>query len=300
MKHSAAAEPDLGTLDCEIVACHKGAGAFSEDSVAVEEPLEIQVRGAGDAEFRTLSVTMRTPGHDEELAAGFLYNESVVSGVSDLRGVESWGPFRARPHTQNLCRVELGGASVDVGHLERHFFITSACGVCGRTGVSGLAACGRVDSDMRISAEWICGLPARLRAAQEGFGITGGVHAAGLFAGSGELRLLREDVGRHNAVDKVAGRLLLDGALPASGCVLMVSGRLSFELVQKAARMGVPVLCGVGAPTSLAVELARTAGLTLAGFLRGDRFNVYAGVERIAGISITGASISNLTMVSTG
>jgi FdhD protein len=237
----------------------------ARDEVAVEEPLEIRV--AGEA----LAVTMRTPGHDEELALGFLHGEGLIGAdpraagpTADLAAnvVEVAGPLARRP-------------------AARRFYTTSSCGVCGRGALDEVAvhAPPAVPGPV-IARGLLAGLPDRLR--QPGFERTGGLHATGLFDPRGELLCVREDVGRHNAMDKVVGRALLDGALPLHDRILCVSGRLSFELVQKAAVAGAPILVGVGAPTSLAVELAADRGLTLAGFARGDRVNVYTGAERVA------------------
>jgi FdhD protein len=231
------------------------------DEVAVEEPLEIRVDGA------PLSVTMRTPGHDEELAAGFLHGEGLLSGAPrfhptlDANAVDVVGPLARDP-----------GA--------RSFYTTSSCGVCGKGALEEVAVhAPRVPEGPTVPRDLLAGLPDRLD--QPEFARTGGLHATGLFDSAGELVLAREDVGRHNAMDKVIGRVLLDGGLPLTDRLLCVSGRLSFELVQKAAVAGAPVLVGVGAPTSLAISLADDRGLTLCGFARGGRLNVYAGAERV-------------------
>ncbi|HEY8584067.1 MAG TPA: formate dehydrogenase accessory sulfurtransferase FdhD [Capillimicrobium sp.] len=234
------------------------------DEVAVEEPLEIRVDG--DA----LSVTMRTPGHDEELALGFLLGEGLIDGP------------RAAGLTEDLAAntVEVAGPLLR-DPSARRFYTTSSCGVCGRGSLEEVAvhapalAAGPV-----VGRALLADLPERLR--QPSFERTGGVHATGLFSADGELLLAREDVGRHNAMDKVVGRALLDGDVPLHGRILCVSGRLSFELVQKAAVAGAPILVGVGAPTSLAVELAADRGMTLCGFARRGRVNVYTRAERVA------------------
>jgi FdhD protein len=237
----------------------------TRDEVAVEEPLEIRV--AGEA----LAVTMRTPGHDEELALGFLHGEGLIGTepraagpTADLAAnvVEVAGPLARRPPA-------------------RRFYTTSSCGVCGRGALDEVAVHAPAAAPgPLVDRGLLAALPDRLR--QPGFERTGGLHATGLFDARGELLCVREDVGRHNAMDKVVGRVLLDGGLPLHDRILCVSGRLSFELVQKAAVAGAPILVGVGAPTSLAVELAADRGLTLAGFARGDRVNVYTGAERVA------------------
>src|SRR5918912_1114483 len=234
-----------------------------EDEVAVEEPLEIRVDGAA------LTVTMRTPGHDEELALGFLYGEGLIEGP------------RAAGLTDDLAAnvVEVSGPLVrDPG--ARNFYTTSSCGVCGKGALEEVAVqCPVVAPGPVVARELLAALPDRLR--QPAFDLTGGGHATGLFDSDGNLLYAREDVGRHNAMDKVVGRALLDGLLPLRDRLLCVSGRPSFELVQKAAVAGAPVLVGVGAPSSLAVELAADRGLTLCGFARGSRVNVYTHPERV-------------------
>ena len=235
-----------------------------DDRVAIEEPLEIRVRG------RALAVTMRTPGHDEELACGFLWGEGLLAGPP-----EAVGP--AADLAANVVDVDAELAA-DPGR--RRFYTTSSCGVCGKGALDEVAVnAPPLPGGPRVARELLAELPDRL--AQPGFAATGGLHATGLFTPDGDLLLVREDVGRHNAMDKVVGRCLLDGALPLSGRLLCVSGRLSFELVQKAAVAGAPVLVGVGAPTSLAVELADDRGLTLCGFARRGRVNVYTRPERV-------------------
>ena len=261
------------------------AGYSSEpDLVAIEEPLEIQLRGPEAVEFRQLSLTMRTPGHDRELAVGFLFNEGVVRGADDIQAVELWGPLSGEAKVQNICRVTLRSEPSSTDRLERHFYTNSSCGVCGRLSMEALHSCaaGPLPQDgPRTRASLVLGLPKQLRGSQVVFDQTGGLHATALFTEGGELIEVFEDVGRHNAMDKMAGALLFRAALPASSCMLTVSGRLSFELVQKAVMMGVPILCGIGAPSSLAINVARKANLTLIGFLRDSRFNVYANEWRI-------------------
>lgn len=243
----------------------------SEDQLAVEAPLELRVRGGG-AE-RALCITMRTPGEDGELAAGFLFTEGLVRDRAEILGITESG---------DTVVVELsGGALPDTA--ARPFAVTSACGVCGKGQLDELRAtpAGRPEAGPRLSPETIHRLPADLRAAQAAFATTGGLHAAGLFDGRGQRLLVREDVGRHNAVDKLIGARLLAGALPARDEVLVVSGRASFELVQKALMARIPVLAAVGAPSTLAVSLASEGGMTLLGFVRDQRFNVYCGRERV-------------------
>jgi FdhD protein len=234
------------------------------DAVAVEEPLEVRVDG------EPVAVTMRTPGHDEELALGFLYGEGLVDGPRTA----------ALPDDLAANTVEVEGPLARALDARR-FFTTSSCGVCGKGALEEVAVhAPRLPDGLTVSRDLLAELPDRLR--QPEFARTGGLHATGLFTAQGELVCTREDVGRHNAMDKVVGRALLEGLVPLREHLLCVSGRLSFELVQKAVVAGAPVLVGVGAPTSLAVELAHDRGLTLAGFARGGRVNVYAGEHRVA------------------
>lgn len=253
-----------------------GQGAVNgRDEVAREEPLEIRV------DTRSVAVVMRTPGHDDELAAGFLVSEGL------LRSRDQIGALRPHPRNRagNVIDVFLKpDVSVDFAALTRHVFAASSCGLCGKASIRALKGrFPKVVSQMAISATTLLELPYRMAAAQAAFSRTGGLHAAALFSGDGELLALREDVGRHNAVDKLLGRALLDGRLPLAGNVLVVSGRTSFEILQKALAGGLAVVAAVGAPSSLAVGFARENGQTLVGFLRDGRFNVYAGAERIAG-----------------
>ena len=252
----------------------------ADDTVVTEEPLEIRALFAG-TRF-PVAVTMRTPGADFELAAGFLYNEGLVKGQDDLRRLSycAEGPQR-----YNIVNVELAGA-VDasaLAPLERHFSMTSACGVCGKATAETLRqrGCQPVGPGPQLAAEVLSSLPAKLRDAQKLFGTTGGLHAAGLFSPDGELVAAREDVGRHNALDKVVGWALMAGRLPLTGHVMLVSGRASFELVQKSLSAGVAALCSVSAPSSLAVDLAREFSLTLACFVRPGRFKLYSAPERV-------------------
>lgn len=246
-------------------------GAASvDDPVAVEEPLEILVGG------RNLAITMRTPGNDAELAAGFLFTEGLLKTADQLRSVAE---------SANQVSVELTDPADPLfERQDRRFATTSACGVCGKSSIDSLYAngCAAVPpGTFVIDGGRLRTLPGILRSAQTVFDSTGGIHAAALFDREGSLELIREDVGRHNAVDKLVGALFLRGRLPAHERMLLVSGRASFELVQKAAMAGVPLMAAVGAPSSLAVETAQRFGLTLAGFLRDDRFNIYCGPERI-------------------
>ncbi len=239
-------------------------GGPAEDAVAVEEPLEIRIGG------RPVAVTMRTPGHDEELAVGFCLSEGLR-------------PVGARlPDDLAANSVEVDAPGFDPARLARSFYTTSSCGVCGKGALEAVAVeAPWVESDLRVSSQVVAGLPERLREGQATFEVTGGLHATGLFAPGGELVCLREDVGRHNAMDKVIGWAYRRGALPIERSLLCVSGRLSFELVQKAAVAGCPILVAVGAPSSLAIELASDRGITLCGFVRGGSVNVYTEPWRI-------------------
>ncbi|MGI8777667.1 MAG: formate dehydrogenase accessory sulfurtransferase FdhD [Acidimicrobiales bacterium] len=250
------------------------------DVVAAEEPLEIRVNG------RPMAVTMRTPGHDFELAAGFLLTEGVVDRADQLRSMRYCVSGPVDPQQQfNVVDVAVAGDAPAAEVAPRAFFTSSSCGLCGRTSISSVRSRAPLDvagDPLRLSVEVLACLPDRLREAQEGFARTGGLHAAGLFGGGGRLVCVREDVGRHNAFDKVIGWAAMRGHLPLRSTVMMASGRASFELVQKALIAGAPALAAVSAPSSLAVELAQEAGMTLVGFLRGHTMNVYAGGHRIA------------------
>ncbi len=263
-----------------------GTGARpQEDQVAVEEPMEVRVvvLGPHGVERRhAVAVTMRTPGDDEELAAGFLLSEGVIAGPADLERVAPCGDGNGAG--RNVVNAHLApGVEFDAARFTRNVYTTSSCGICGKASLELIrAVCpSPLAGGFRVAAGVLHTLPERCREAQGAFDRTGGLHAAALFDASGELLLAREDVGRHNAFDKMVGTLLLAGELPASERVVLVSGRASFELVQKGLIAGIPVLAAVGAPTSLAVETAREFGMTLVGFLRDGRFNVYSGVERI-------------------
>ncbi|MDT7619375.1 MAG: FdhD protein [Pseudonocardiales bacterium] len=251
------------------------------DRLAVEEPLEIRVDG------KALAVTMRTPGHDVELAHGFLLTEGVIGAVPDVSSARYCDSVDDEGrNTYNVLDVALGpGVPPPDPGVERNFYTTSSCGVCGKASLDAVRLKTRFSpaaDPVVVPFSVLTTLPDRLRAAQRVFESTGGLHAAGLFEADGTLLVVREDVGRHNAVDKVLGWALLQGRIPAAGCVLMVSGRASFELTQKAVMAGVPMLSAVSAPSSLAVDLAAEAGVTLVGFLRGESANVYTGAERIS------------------
>ncbi len=264
-----------------------GATSGLEDHVAVEEPLEIRLGYAtpdGRA-HKAVSITMRTPGNDRELAAGFLFTESIVGRADDILAIDHCGPPSPATGYRNVIRVELAAhVDADLGRLQRHFYTTSSCGVCGKTSLDALHARGLStfgEDPGRFRESVLLSIPGKLRAGQEAFAQTGGLHAAAAFDVGGQVTAVMEDVGRHNAVDKLVGHLLLDRGLPSDDLGLMVSGRASFELVQKALVAGFPLLAAVSAPSSLAVSLAREFNMTLVGFLRDDTFNVYAGAGRL-------------------
>jgi len=260
--------------------------AGQPDLLAVEEPLEIRLGfgPAGCREQRSLAVTMRTPGHDLELVLGFLFTEGIIRRYEDVESIHHCADVRHVEEEENVVRVELAAGVVpDMEKLQRNFYVTSSCGVCGKSTIESLhTVCAALTDDgVRIAAGVIEQLPERLLQHQAVFTHTGGLHAVALFGGGGEVMLVREDVGRHNAFDKVVGASLLQRLLPLSNAVVLVSGRASFELVQKAVVAGIPVLAAVGAPSSLAVDLARHYGLTLLGFVRNGRFNIYCGGQRL-------------------
>jgi FdhD protein len=261
------------------------------DVLAIEEPLEIRL-GFPDRTHKAVSITMRTPGDDGELAVGFLFTEGILKSADQVKQVRHCGlkigrakgtVDRAAALNSNTIRVDIAeGIDLDLKKLERHFYTTSSCGVCGKSSIEALqSGAVAIESGVTVSAEVLHSLPETLRSVQSGFDKTGGLHASALFHADGTLDLVREDVGRHNALDKVIGAKFLLGELPLSESILLVSGRASFELVQKALMAGIPVLTAVGAPSSLAVELATEFGMTLIGFVRDRRFNIYCGAERI-------------------
>jgi FdhD protein len=253
-----------------------------EDLLAVEEPLEIRVAGS------SLSITMRTPGHDFDLATGFLVSEGIVAHPGEIAAIRYCaGTNDDGENTFNVLDVTLArGVALPDPSLARNFYMTSSCGLCGKASIDAVRTASHHDvavDDLVVDAALLATFPDRLRAGQDVFDKTGGLHAAALFDGrTGEMLVLREDVGRHNAVDKVIGWAHGEGMLPLRGLVLQVSGRASFELTQKASMAGIPVLAAVSAPSSLAIELAREAGLTIVGFLRGRSMVVYSGEQRIA------------------
>ena len=251
-----------------------GTWAEREDVVACEEPLEIRVEG------RSVAVVMRTPGHDEELAAGFLVSEGVVRQPRDLLEI-SQCPVAA-DSKGNVVDVLLGGAVVNWDSLTRHVFSASSCGLCGKTSLDSVfQQFPEVTADWRVEADLLCALPEKLRAAQATFETTGGLHACAVFDLEGNLVVSREDVGRHNALDKVLGWALLRDLLPLDRHVLLLSGRVSFEMMQKALAAGIPLVAAISAPSSLAVAFAERSGQTLAGFLRGETMNLYAHPQRV-------------------
>ena len=261
------------------------------DALAVEEPLEIRI-GFPDGKHKAVSITMRTPGHDGELAAGFLFTEGILTSPKQIKQIRHCGLKigshkgtldRASALNSNTIRVDLkDNIELDLQRLERNFYTTSSCGVCGKASIEALATgVKQVESNLRLDAETIHSLPHKLRETQTVFETTGGLHASALFNADGSLDIVREDVGRHNALDKVIGAKIMAGETPLSDTILLVSGRASFELVQKALMAGIPILAAVGAPSSLAVELAREYGMTLIGFVRDGRFNIYCAGQTI-------------------
>lgn len=269
--------PDIDSTDS---AASLPAGASAVDTIAVEEPMELRVDGA------TLTVTMRTPGHDFDLAAGFLVAEGVVHRAEDIASIRYCaGADASGKNSYNVVDVALGpGIAPPPSSAGRRFTVSSACGVCGKDSIEAVHTRSSFEataSTIRVAPRLLAGLPERLREHQAVFDRTGGVHAAGLFTADGEVSWVREDVGRHNAVDKAIGAAMLAGALPLSEAVLVVSSRASFELVQKAVMAGIGMLVAVSAPSSLAIDLAQAHGVTLAGFVRGGSFNLYSHPERV-------------------
>lgn len=264
-----------------MLAVRDGAAHELADRLVTEEPMEIRVEGPGQAPV-PVSVTMRTPGADFELAVGFLFTEGLIGGRDDVRKVSYCEDLEDDEQHYNVVTVNLTGP-FDADRLKRNFTTTSSCGICGKAALEHVEVqCRAVTPGPEVSRGVIEGLPGGLRDGQRVFEETGGLHAAGLFAPNGKLLGLREDVGRHNAVDKIVGDALLAGGLPLSERILLVSGRVSFEIVQKAAVAGIPVVAAVSAPSSLAVDLAERLGVTVVGFVRDGRFNVYTHPERIA------------------
>lgn len=278
----------------------------AEDVVAVEEPLEIQLgyRAKGGRLRKSIAVTMRTPGNDDELAAGFLFTEGVVREAGDIVSIREASPERmveepAAPISSarhNSVHVELGDdVQVNLSTLERNFYTTSSCGICGKASLLALrSVCPpRRKNELHFPAGLVYGLPEKLREAQHVFAATGGLHGAGLFSPTGELLHLREDIGRHNAVDKLIGARFLADEVPLRENILLLSGRASFELLQKAVMAGIPAVVAVGAPSSLAIQVAREFDVTLIAFLREHRFNIYHGADRVE-LSPQGRGLSNV------
>lgn len=275
------------TEEVEILKIKRKSPTTQLDHIVVEEPLEIRlgIWREGTLFQKAISVTMRTPGHDEDLALGFLFTEGVLDSIADVKKI-SRPAVRHKMAKGNVLTVELAdGVEVDFKKLERHFYSTSSCGVCGKTSIEAVGVQCHFDLPEgmpQIKAEMLHNLPKTLRAHQSVFGETGGLHAAALFGAGGQLHAAFEDIGRHNALDKLLGAAFRQNELPLSQKLVVVSGRIGFELVQKTVMAGLPILAAVGAPSSLAVSLAEEAGMTLIGFLRGQQFNIYTHPERIS------------------
>ena len=274
------------TVRRRVLQARENGATSRSDSVAVEEPLEIRLHPPNGVPFIRISVTMRTPGHDFELAAGFLRTEGLLRGPDEVRAISYCTDSSVDGAQQyNIVNVALrAGVSYDAERLRRNFYTTSSCGVCGKASIEAIQVGGIASlagDDFTVDEETLAGLGDALRGAQRIFAKTGGLHAAGLFDRAGRLLVLREDVGRHNAVDKLIGHAFLARQLPLRGRLLMVSGRASFEIVQKAAAAGVPVIAAVSAPSSLACDAAEAFGMTLLGFVRGPQFTVYTGERRV-------------------
>ena len=279
--------PESNTIEAAVRRVRRDSGERAVDILAVEEPLEIRLaylRGANRV-HRSISITMRTPGHDFDLAAGFLYSEGIIGSAGEITCISRAQSERGGVESDNVVCVELKeGVTVDLKQLERHFYTTSSCGVCGKASLDALRVEARhaiPPAKPVVRPSVIHKLPQILRREQQVFESTGGLHASALFDPWGNLELLREDVGRHNALDKLVGAKLQEDALPLDKFCLLVSGRTSFEIMQKALLAGLPLVAGVGAPSSLAVELANTYHITLLGFVRDGRFNIYSDPQRI-------------------
>ena len=279
--------PHRNTVRVSVDKVADGKSQPAQDMLAAEEPLEIRLvfDVGGKRVEQSVSITMRTPGDDFELAAGFLFSEGIVRSAADIHQIQYCVGAAKETQNYNVLSVQLDSACrFDATRLVRHFYTTSSCGVCGKASIEALKVQGiaplAADS-FAVTPELIHTFSAKLRERQRVFEKTGGLHAAGLFDASGNLVTLREDVGRHNAVDKLIGEQFLAKKVPLAGHALLVSGRASFELVQKALAAGIPMLIAVGAPSSLAVEVAKEYGMTLLGFLRDERFNIYCGAERV-------------------
>ena len=271
------------TVRTKVIKITSSQAEVVDDVVVVEEPLEIQLSfvNGGRRVIRSVSVTMRTPGKDNELAVGFLYTEGILKNPEDVEEVSEL-------ENNKICVVLRDAIKVDFNQLSRHFYTSSSCGVCGKTSLEALKmgnAQPFIGATPILEQGFICKMPTLLRKHQQTFARTGGLHAAALFNTSGKIQLSNEDVGRHNAVDKVAGSILLDSSLDPAESILMVSGRTSYEILQKSIRAGIPFVAAVGAPSSLAVELANVFNVTLLGFLSEERFNVYSAPERVLAIT---------------
>jgi FdhD protein len=288
--------PGRGAIQISVRQVDAGAASETHDHVAVEEPLEIRISydASGKRESQSVSVTMRTPGADYELAAGFLFSEGLISRGDDIHQITYCVGGDKTKQEYNVVSVSLRpGVAFDPARINRNFYATSSCGLCGKATLDAIRAMlpvrsplpvkrGGAGGGVSVSASVISSLPQKLSGEQTVFEKTGGLHAAGLFDASGNLLGLKEDVGRHNAVDKVIGEQVLAGKVPLADRILLVSSRASFEIMQKAVLAGIPIVAAVGAPSSLAVSVAQEFGVTLLGFVRGERFNIYAGAERIA------------------
>jgi FdhD protein len=278
-----ARESQLKRETLEITRVSAAGTASSSDAVSVEEPLEIRLSAPGIDEF-TLTITMRTPGHDDELALGFLYTEGVIESLGDVAVVEHCRPSSGDLGIHNSLRVVLeADVAFDMSQLARHFYTASSCGVCGKTSIESVMQRRdtKIPDSLRLTFEQIQQLPIQLREQQTEFSATGGIHAVGLIDGAGKVVRVREDVGRHNAMDKLVGSLLLESSLPLAEHGVVLSGRASFEMVQKAAAVTAQVIIAIGPPSSLAIALAKETGITLAGFLRDARFNLYSHESRL-------------------
>ncbi len=271
------------SLPASIIKVNTSGFKREDDLLATEEPLEIRI-GFGDSLQRiqkSISVTMRTPGHDFELASGFLFTEGIIKSPGDIQSIK-----HCNGKNENVVRVELkDDVGFELGKLERNFYTTSSCGVCGKSSIEAIKTVCRLPASnidtLTVPSEIICTLPSVLRKRQDVFDFTGGLHACGLFDTSGHLLLMREDVGRHNALDKLIGSSLNQSLLPLDKYLLLLSGRASFELIQKAWMAGIKIVAAIGAPSSLAVQMAEESEITLIGFLRNETFNIYSGVHRI-------------------
>lgn len=278
-------KPSVSSVN--ITRIHANQPEQTLDLLAVEEPMEIRL-GFGQAHMReqkSIAVTMRTPGNDFELALGFLFTEGIIQNQQDIYKIQYCTELNTKENLENIVRVELKPElEIDLSNLQRNFYTTSSCGVCGKESIEAIktnCTVQHLDLSVRITPQTITQLPDKLRAQQSVFEHTGGIHACALFDTNGNLLLLREDVGRHNALDKLIGAALNSPAIQPNKTVLLLSGRASFELLQKAAMAGIPIVCAVGAPSSLAVETAQSFNITLVGFLRNQRFNIYSTPQRI-------------------